>query len=314
MLPGARIDREITLAAPARLDEALGLPRRTLGALCAAGRVRVLLPGERFGRAVLVGRPHLAAGARVVVLAAEADPRFLPEELPLVLLHDDLYLLAVDKPAGMVVTPGLRHPAGTLANALRALPGSLSAREGPFRPGIVHRLDAGTSGVLVVARTDAAHDALVAQFHDHRALRRYLALVRGAPAWDTFTIEAPLARRRVGRRAFAPARDGQGRAAATDLRVLARGAEVALVEARPRTGRTHQIRVHLAALGHPLVGDTLYGGPASRRAAEALGLARPGLHAERLTLAHPADGRALTLVAPLPADLTAACARAGVLP
>ncbi|HEY3352713.1 MAG TPA: RluA family pseudouridine synthase, partial [Polyangia bacterium] len=309
---GRLIARSVAVTGPARLDEVLGLPRRTLASLTAAGRVRVAAPGETHGRAVLGGRPRLEAGARVVVLAAAADPGLLAEDLPLPVLLDDAHLLVVSKPAGMAVVPGPRHPAGTVANALRALPGPLSTLEGPLRPGLVHRLDLGTSGALVAARTDAAHADLAAQFHAHAVVRRYLALVRGAPAWDDHRALGAIGRRRPGRRAFATTTRPDGRPARTDLRVLARGDGLALVEATPHTGRTHQVRVHLAALGHPLVGDTLYGGAAARAAAAALDLARPALHARVVTLRHPATGAPVTVWAPLPEDLAVALTRAGL--
>ena len=287
-----------------RLDEALGIDRRRLAALCAAGRVRILAAGQRHGRAILDGRPHLVEGERAIVLDEALDPRVLAEDLPLGVLHDDAHVLLVDKPAGMATHPGPKHPAGTLANALRGLGGPLSAVAGPLRPGIVHRLDLGTSGVMVVARTDEAHADLAAQFRSHSLARRYLALVRGEPAWDERTVESVLAQRRAGRRAFASFDDHPaGRRAITRFAVLARRGAFSVVEARPETGRTHQIRVHLASLGHPLVGDTLYGGAEARHLAHRLGLARVALHAADLAVKHPATGEPLAGHAPAPPDL-----------
>lgn len=278
-----------------RLDELLGVPRRSLRALVASGRLRV------DGRALLEGAPRLAPGSRVEVLRAGVDPALLAEAIPIPVLCEDDRLFFVDKPARMAVCPGPGRPAGTLANALRGLGRPLSNLEGPHRPGIVHRLDAGTSGVMAIAKSDAAHAELVALFAAHRVERRYLALVGGEPAWGERAVDAPLARRREGRRAHAVRADGRG--ARTAFRVLARAHGHAWIEATPATGRTHQIRVHLAALGHPVVGDTLYGGGdrAAREAAR-LGLRRPALHAVRLafpTLAREA-------CAPLCADLEAA--------
>jgi 23S rRNA pseudouridine1911/1915/1917 synthase len=296
-----RLLLEVTAARPARLDELLCMPRRVLAALCAAGRVRVLAPGGAIGRAVLDGRPRLEAGARALVLDPREDPRLLAEEIPLALLHDDGALAAVAKPAPMCMLPDPRHPAGTLANALRGRFAELSRVEGPLRPGIVHRLDEGTSGVALVARSDEAHRALAAAFAARTVDKRYLALVCGAPSWDEQAIDAPLALRRPGRRAFAPSTDG--RPAETHLRVLWRDGDLALIEARPRTGRTHQVRAHLAALGHPLVGDTLYGGAAAGARARALGLRRPALHAHAIALAHPLTGEPLSIECPPPDDL-----------
>jgi 23S rRNA pseudouridine1911/1915/1917 synthase len=296
--------RTVTVPADAaglRLDEALGLPRRTLAALCATGRVRVIAAGEAHGRAVLGGRPVVPAGARVVVLAGDADPRVLPEDLPLPVLFADEHLLVVDKPARMATCPGMGHPAGTVANALRGLGGPLSSVEGQLRPGIVHRLDLGTSGALVVARTDAVHLALVAAFAAHEVRRRYLAVVRGAPAWDDLLADGAIGRRRPGRRACGVVAVGQP--ARTRLHVLRRGAGLAVIAAEPETGRTHQVRVHLAAAGLPIVGDTLYGGAEARRLARGLGLGRPALHAASIALRHPTSGARLRIDAPLPADL-----------
>lgn len=295
----------VQVTQPQRLDQALGLPARTLAALCAAGRVRVRLPGEALGRAVLVGRPHLSPGATAWVLPADAAPGHLGEDLPLHVLYDDGEILAVVKPAGVAMCPDAHHPAGTLANALRGLGGPLSALEGPDRPGIVHRLDLGTSGALVVARTDAAHRALAQQFRAHTVHRRYLAVVLGQPEWTEREVTSHLGRRHPGRKrkARGSVAPGHGRLSRTALRVLLQLDGAALVEALPATGRTHQIRVHLAELGHPLIGDTLYGGARARHAAYLRGLRRPALHAAELSVDHPADGARRRFVAPLPDDL-----------
>jgi 23S rRNA pseudouridine1911/1915/1917 synthase len=297
---------DVELTRPARLDEALGLPARTVRELCAAGRVRTILPGERVGRAVLAGRPWLEVGSRAVVLDERCDPRVLPEEIPLDLLFSDESLLIVNKPAGMATVPGPGHVAGTLANALRGLGGLLSAVEGPLRPGIVHRLDIGTSGAIVVARTDEAHAELCGQVLRRAVHRVYLAIVCGAPGWDETVVESHLGQRRRGRKAQGSVAAHLGRPATTRLIVLRRGDGASLVEARPVTGRRHQIRVHLAEAGHPIVGDSLYGGVVPRRAGRALGLARPALHALRVELRHPATGAALVATAPLATDLAAA--------
>jgi 23S rRNA pseudouridine1911/1915/1917 synthase len=297
--------RELVVHARARLDEVLGLPRRLVQELCAAGRVRVLAPDQRLGRAVPEGRPWLSPGTRVVVLDPGTDPRFLGEEIPLEILHADEHLLLVIKPAELTTMPGPGHPAGTLVHALRGLGCPLSSIEGPLRPGIVHRLDLGTSGVLAVACSDEAHRGLAAQFRSHRIERRYLALVRGQPGWEETEAETWLARRRPGRRSFAAVAEGQGKWSRTRFRVLAQGPDTAVVEAKPLTGRTHQIRVQLATLGHPLVGDIRYGGAAARHHAHQLGLRRHALHAAELVLRHPATGAQIGARAPLPPDLRA---------
>lgn len=286
-----------------KLDEALGLPKARLRDLCAQGRVRVLQPGELHGRAVLIGRPPLPAGARALVLGEDAIPELLPEDIPLRVLYSDETLLLVDKPSGLPMCPDQHHPAGTLANALRGLCPELPEVEGPLRPGIVHRLDLGTSGVLAVARTDAAYVHLKAQFREHTVGRRYLALCRGEPAFEHTTVENSLAQRRLGRKGMGAVEPHRGKRAITEVTVLRRAPGMALVLCRPETGRTHQIRVHLAGLGHPLIGDTLYGGALSRQLARPLGLVRPALHAWSLAVHHPETGARVRAVAPPPPDL-----------
>jgi len=274
-----------------RLDalESLGLSRRAFRRLASEGRIRV------DGRAVIGHAPRLAQGAEVVVLADEARPELLPEIIPLAILGEGDGFFVIDKPAPMAVSPGRGHPAGTLANALRGLGRPLSALEGPLRPGIVHRLDAGTSGAMVIAGDDETHRRLAGDFRARRVPRRYLALVDGVVAWDERRVDAPLGRRRAGRKAQAiVALDAGGRPAATHFFCRGRFDGYTLIEAIPETGRTHQIRVHLASLGYPLLGDTLYGGGALavRRAAR-LGLRRPALHCASV----------LGVEAPLPEDL-----------
>lgn len=304
------VSREVRVEAPARLDAALGMPARLLAELVATGHVRVVEPGQAFGRAVLSGRPWVPAGARALVLAPTADPRILPEDLGLELLHDDPALAVLAKPAGMATHAGPGHPAGTVANGLLGLPGPWSSVEAPFRPGLVHRLDIGTSGALVVARTDEAHRALTALLVRHEVRRRYLALVVGAPPWDELRVENVIGQRRRGRKALGSVAPAHGRAARTLLRVLARASAASVVEVLPETGRRHQIRVHLAEAGFPIVGDMLYGGAEARRAARRLDLDRPALHAASVGMAHPADGRALAVDAPLPPELATAFALA----
>jgi 23S rRNA pseudouridine1911/1915/1917 synthase len=220
--------------------------------------------------------------------------------------YQDEHLAVVAKPAGMVTHPTAARRQGTLVNRLLGMAMPLSIAGDQDRPGIVHRLDAGTSGLLIVAKTDAAHRALVEMLSERRVDRTYLALVRGHPASDRFTVEAPLGRHRARVRV----RRVNGVEAATDVTVRRRFPESTLVEARPQTGRTHQIRVHLASVGHPILGDRSYGGGGED--ARRLGLERPFLHASRLAFDHPVTGRRIEVEEPLPDDLTSALQRAGV--
>jgi len=223
-----------------------------------------------------------------------------PEPGSLPVLFEDPYLLVVDKPAGLVTHPTETRRTGTLVNRLLSLGVPLSTAGGEDRPGIVHRLDAGTSGAMVVVKDDRTHRALQELFRRHAVDRRYLALVRGVPRHDRFVIEAPLAREGARIRV----RTATGKDAATEIEVRERFARAALIEARPRTGRTHQIRVHLASIGNPVVADPVYGhGPE-------LGLERQFLHAAELRLTHPVTGEDMLLRSELPADLAAALAAA----
>lgn len=254
----------------------------------------------------------LRAGQRLRTLrvdapVAEVDVPPLPP-----LRHRDDHLVVVAKPAGLVVHPGAGHPSGTLVDALRGADVALAAAGGPQRPGIVHRLDRDTSGLLVVASTDAAHAALVEMLRRREVVRRYLALVDGSPRSRVGRIEAPIGRHPTRRRQFATI--AGGKPATTRYRVLATGAvgdrPVSLVACALETGRTHQIRVHLEAIGHPVLGDPTYGHRPTVNAS--LGLDRPFLHAGRLAFDHPVTGARLDVSEPLPDDLRAALAAAGV--
>jgi 23S rRNA pseudouridine1911/1915/1917 synthase len=286
-------------AAPGRLDvvvaDRLGVTRADAQRAIAGGGVTV--DGEPRPKAF-----RLAGGERVRVdLRPAAD---VPAEGPPVpVRYRDEHLAVVVKPAGIPTHPTENHRTGTLVNRLLAMDLPLAPRGGPLRPGIVHRLDAGTSGLLVVASDDATHVALSATFRAHGADRRYLALVRGAVAHERFEVDAPLGRRGARIRVDAVA----GRAAATAFRVRERLGRATLLEAAPRTGRTHQIRVHLAAVGHPILGDARYGGGGDE--ARALGLGRPFLHAWRLAFDHPVTGDRLEWEEPLPEDLALALRR-----
>lgn len=220
------------------------------------------------------------------------------EDIPLGLRYSDDRVLVVSKPAGLVVHPAAGHTSGTLVNALLGLGVDL-ARGETGRPGIVHRLDKGTSGLLLVARDDEAHAFLSAALKRREVNRTYLALVRGEMPADSGTIDAPIGRHPRARRKMAVVPDG--RTAVTHYTVVATGEGCSLLEVSLETGRTHQIRVHLAHLHHPVLGDPAYGGRSER--ALGLGLERPFLHAVRLRFPHPDDGRSVDVEDPLPADL-----------
>lgn len=244
--------------------------------------------------------------------APPAPPGDAPD-LPPVRWQDE-HLLVLAKPAGLVVHPGPGHPDGTLVDALQAAGVPLAPRGGEGRPGIVHRLDRDTSGLLVVACTDAAHEGMVELLRRRDVHRRYLALVEGALPSRTGRVDAPIGRDPRDRQRFA-AIEG-GKAAVTHWSVQATGRSgdtgVSLLACRLETGRTHQIRVHLSFAGAPVAGDRRYG--ASRALAERLGLDRPFLHAAGLSFVHPVTGRAVELREPLPDDLRAAAGAAGVDP
>jgi len=230
--------------------------------------------------------------------------RALPEAIPLRILYEDAALIVIDKSADMVVHPAPGHAGGTLVNALLHHCGALAAVGGVLRPGIVHRLDRGTSGVIVVAKDDEAHRALAAQFHAHSIERVYQALVRGNPASESGRIDAAIARHPRDRKRMTVVKSG-GREAHTAWRVARRFAKSArsLLEVRPETGRTHQIRVHLASVGLPIAGDPVYGRGGRDRAEP--GLARPALHARVLGLVHPRSGERVRFEAELPEDFAA---------
>jgi 23S rRNA pseudouridine1911/1915/1917 synthase len=228
-----------------------------------------------------------------------------PESRPLEVRYEDERLLVVAKPAGLVVHPAPGNPAGTLVNALLGREGSLSSAGGEDRPGIVHRLDKGTSGLLVVAKDDATHRALARELAAHRIERRYLALAQGHLPAEAGTVDAAMGRNPRDRKRMAVVPGG--RRAVTHWRVRERLPGADLVEASLQTGRTHQIRVHLAHLRHPVAGDRAYG--ADPRLAARLGLDRPFLHAWRLTLRHPSDGHVVDVTEPLPDDLEAVLER-----
>jgi len=252
----------------------------------------------------------LAPGARVVaVLDVPLPTTIEPEDLPLVVLYEDAHLLAIDKPPGMVVHPAPGARRGTLVNALAHRLGLLAGVGPADRPGIVHRLDRDTSGVLLVARTAAALEALARQFRERSIHKRYLAIVRGRVARASGTIDQPIGRHPVERKRMS-VHGQRARAAVTRWQVVERFAEATLVRVAPETGRTHQIRVHLAAMGHPVLGDKVYGRRrAGRTTPSGPACARQALHAEELRFAHPVSGDPVVVRAALPADLEEVLAR-----
>lgn len=256
----------------------------------------------RNGRVLVNGhsaRPahRVSAGDRITMSVVRPPPlRAAPEEIPLVVVYQDADLVVIEKPAGLVVHPAPGHASGTLANALAARFPQTQEVGGEARPGIVHRLDQNTSGLLVVALTPAAHLDLQRQIASHEAGRKYLALVAGHVRDPEGTIDAPIGRDQRDRKRMA-AYGAAARSARTSYRVLETLPSFDLVEATLHTGRTHQIRVHFSAMGHPIAGDTVYGGPALP------GLDRQFLHAYRLGLRSPSTGTRIDLESPLPEDL-----------
>jgi len=252
----------------------------------------------------VVSKPSHRVGVGEVVVATPPEPVRMaaePEDIELAILYEDAHLIVIDKPAGMVVHPAPGHPSGTLVNALLFHCGDLAGVGGVVRPGIVHRLDRGTSGVMVAAKTDAAHQDLACQFHDHSIHRVYRAFVRSTPGKESGVVEAAIGRHPKDRKRMSIVEAG-GRPALTRWCVEERfrKSDVSLLEIRPETGRTHQIRVHLASVGMPIVGDPVYGRVRKRPL-----LDRPALHAAELGFRHPATGEELRFTAPLPADLEA---------
>jgi 23S rRNA pseudouridine1911/1915/1917 synthase len=293
------------------------LSRATLQRAIEAGHVRV---DDAVGKASL----RLRAGSQVVVEQLEV-PREgpAPQDIPLTILYEDESIVVVDKPAGMIVHPAKGHWAGTLASALAHHFGPLSGRGGPTRPGIVHRLDRDTSGAIVVAKNDRAHDALAAQFKSRQVEKEYLAIVVGVPDRDRDVIDEPIGKHPTQREKKAIRRnDASARPAVTAYEVVERFAGYAFVRAMPKTGRTHQIRLHLAHIGCPVLCDRLYGGRATISELELIPrdrmrhdcssadisrskplLERQALHAHRLAITHPTSAQYLQFEAPLPADM-----------
>ena len=252
-------------------------------------------------------RPNLSvrAGDRIVVNLPDAAPSSIyAEAVPLEILYQDSDLVVIDKPPGMVVHPGAGHASGTLVNALLHHITDLSGVGGEIRPGIVHRLDRGTSGVMVVAKNDASHQELSRQFHDREVEKEYIALVWGVVQAGR-RIDAAIGRDPVHREKMS-SRSKHAREAVTRITRAFHMPGLTLCQVAIHTGRTHQIRVHLSAIGHPVVGDALYGGVHRRVAGDIRAvqrLQRPFLHSARLAFNHPRDGRRMELSANLPSDL-----------
>ena len=292
-----------------RLDRALGelfpsYSRSFLANLVNAGHVSI------DGRPARKASQRVETGQQVTIAVPEAAPSTLPsQDLPLTLLYQDADVAVLDKPAGLVVHPAAGHADQTLVNALLFHVRDLSGVGGEIRPGIVHRLDKDTSGVMVIAKHDDAHRQLTANWNSDRVRKEYLALVYGTPATERGTVEAPIGRDPRDRKKMAVVADG--RHAVTEYEVAERLRYASLVRCRLRTGRTHQIRVHMKHLGHPIVGDPLYSGPQWRgipdkRIQKGLSsLQRQMLHAARITFEHPRTGEVVVFEAPIPEDFRA---------
>ncbi len=294
-----------------RLDQYLvgkeGIETRGIAQrLIREGRVRV------NGKVVKKSAHKISAGDLLVYDVVIPQPvRLEPLFVPLEILYEDAALIAVNKPPHMVVHPAAGHVSDTLVNALLAHTEKLASLGGPYRPGIVHRLDKGTSGVILVAKTNEAYLSLVQQFKERRVKKRYLALVYGHMPEEEGMIDHAIARNRHDRKKMAVVRvPVEGREAVTYWKVRGRFPGMSFLELSPQTGRTHQLRVHLASLGHPIVGDPVYGrrrfpttGALAPLAKEVRRLGRQALHAWKVTFFHPETGKRVRLTAPCPEDL-----------
>ena len=301
-----------TLQNGLRLDRALGelFPehsRSYLANLVAEGRVRIA------GKTAIKPSVRVETGQELEIEVPDAAPSTIAsQDLPLRVLHQDEDIVVIDKPAGLVVHPAAGHRDGTLVNALLFHVQDLSGVGGEIRPGIVHRLDKNTSGVMVIAKHDEAHRRLTADWNTDRVRKEYVALVYGTPDPERGTIDAPIGRDPRDRKRMAVV--ANGRRAITDYAVTERLRSVSLVRCRLRTGRTHQIRVHMKHIGHPIVGDPVYSGPQWRgipdkRVQKILSsLDRQMLHAAKITFVHPRSGETMTFEAELPEDFRATAA------
>jgi len=291
---GWRLDRALAAAVPA-------LSRERLKALIRSGAV------ETGGKQLRDPATKVRGEEALRVAVPEPRPAHNEaQDIPLTIVFEDEHLLVVEKPAGLVVHPAAGNLDGTLVNALlHHCGGSLSGIGGVARPGIVHRIDKDTSGLLVVAKTDVAHEGLAKQFAAHSIDRRYLAIVGGVPKASKGTIDAPLARSTANRKKIAIVEASRGKRAVTHWRRLTMLKDAALVECRLETGRTHQIRVHLASIGHPLIGDQVYSrsGKTHAKLLNELQFRRQALHAAELGFTHPVTKHRLSFSSPMPPDM-----------
>ena len=277
------------------------MPRTDLTVLTKAGAL------TREGKAVRDPATKVKGDERFTLAVPAPEPAHNePQDIPLPIVYEDEHLLVVDKPAGLVVHPAAGNRDGTLVNALlHHCGGSLSGIGGVARPGIVHRIDKDTSGLLVIAKHDKAHEGLARHFSTHSIDRRYLAIVSGVPRQNEGTVDAPLARSAQNRKKIAIVGPGKGKRAVTHWKRLEILKEAALVECRLETGRTHQVRVHMASIGHPLVGDPVYGHrkSAHRDLLNQLDFRRQALHAAHLGFIHPVTKGRLSFDSALPSDM-----------
>ncbi len=290
---GVRLDRA--------LADATGLSRERIKALMDEGRITLGgKPARQASFKAVEGTPFAIS----VPQAAPAEA--VAQDIPLVVVYEDADLIVIDKPAGLVVHPAAGNPDGTLVNGLlHHCAGQLSGIGGVARPGIVHRIDKDTSGLLVVAKTDVAHEGLAKQFADHSIVRAYKAVTAGVPMPPAGTVRGAIARSNHDRKKMALVEEGRGKHAVTHYRTLEVLDGAALVECRLETGRTHQVRVHLASIGHALLGDPVYGRAPSRirPILQRLGFRRQALHAAELGFIHPVSGEALHFASSTPVDM-----------
>lgn len=289
-----------------RLDRALAV----LVPLLSRERIKTLISsGQVCSGGIAVRDPSAKARTGVAYALSIPEPRPAAAEaqdIPLEIVFEDDHLLVVDKPAGLVVHPAAGNLDGTLVNALlHHCRGRLSGIGGVARPGIVHRIDKDTSGLLVVAKTDRAHEGLARQFASHSIERRYLAIANGIPNPASGTVDAPLARSAQNRKKVAIVGDGRGKRAVTHYRLLEPLKDAALIECQLETGRTHQVRVHMASIGHALLGDPVYGRtrPAHRESLKDLGFNRQALHAAVIGFVHPVDRKNCRFESKIPDDM-----------